>query len=280
MQSKSRSGRKGLEGVRVGLLEARMSGELGELVRRHGGVPRCVPSVREAPVDCAAQVASFLDGLNDGTPAVVVFMTGAGVVALFREAENQGRLSSLQRSLRLATLVCRGPKPTAAIRKQGLSPALDVGEPFTSTELLQAMTSLTLDRTRVTIVHYGERSDALSDELRTRGAFVQDLVLYEWLLPEDPGPLQQFVRDTLGRQFDAVVFTSQIQCRHLFRVAAGIGLAAQLKEALNGEVVVAVIGPVCRATVEAFGVAQCIEPGHPKMGPLVASLADHFGGRA
>ena len=36
-----------LNGTRVALLESRMSGELADLVRRHGGEPRCVPAVRE-----------------------------------------------------------------------------------------------------------------------------------------------------------------------------------------------------------------------------------------
>ena len=39
-----------LRGARVALLEARMRGELAELVERSGGRPYCVPAVREAPL--------------------------------------------------------------------------------------------------------------------------------------------------------------------------------------------------------------------------------------
>jgi uroporphyrinogen-III synthase len=52
-QSKS----DGLGGVRVALLEARMSGEMAELVRRYGGTVRSAPAVSEAPIDCTAVVA-------------------------------------------------------------------------------------------------------------------------------------------------------------------------------------------------------------------------------
>ena len=40
-----------LGGARIGLLEARLSSELAELVRREGGEPVCAPSVTEAQVD-------------------------------------------------------------------------------------------------------------------------------------------------------------------------------------------------------------------------------------
>jgi hypothetical protein len=45
-----------LAGARIGLLEARLSSELAELVRREGGEPVCAPSVREAQVDVTALV--------------------------------------------------------------------------------------------------------------------------------------------------------------------------------------------------------------------------------
>ena len=42
-----------LDGARIGLLEARLSSELAELVRREGGEPLCAPAVSEAPLDVA-----------------------------------------------------------------------------------------------------------------------------------------------------------------------------------------------------------------------------------
>src|SRR5262245_21931290 len=50
-----------LKGVRVALLEARMSGEIADLVTRYGGRPYSVPAVREAPLAASEHVMAFLD---------------------------------------------------------------------------------------------------------------------------------------------------------------------------------------------------------------------------
>ena len=98
-----------------------MGSELAELVRRYGGVVRAAPAVREAPLDCADVVAAFLTRLQTPARRVHVFLTGAGATALFEEAERQERLPFIIESLQEGTIVCRGPKPTAALKRYGVN---------------------------------------------------------------------------------------------------------------------------------------------------------------
>ena len=77
-----------------------------------------------------------------------------------------------------------------------------------------------LEDTHVAVVHYGERNEFLVQKLQARGAHIEELTLYTWLLPEDTTPLRALVRDIIEKRVDAVVFTSQIQARHLFLIAA------------------------------------------------------------
>ena len=93
-----------------------MGSELAELVRRYGGVVRSAPAVREAPLDCADVVGEFLTRLRTPARRVHVFLTGAGATALLQEAERQGRLPFAHRVAEGGTIVCRGPKPTAALQ--------------------------------------------------------------------------------------------------------------------------------------------------------------------
>lgn len=266
----------GLEGINVGLLEARMGGALAELVRRQSGVPHCAPALREARLDCAGLVASFLDDLEKGPRRVIVFLTAGGATALLQEAENQTRLASLTRALDENLVVCRGPKPTAVMARHKITPALTVAQPYTSRELLLALDQLDLRETDVTVVHYGERSRSLSDALTERRARLHELCLYEWRMPENLEPLQRMVRHLIDGRMDALMFTSQIQCRHLFQVASDMNLAEPLRSTLKSNVVVGVIGPVCRAALEEFGLTAQVEPEQPKMAALVAALAQHF----
>jgi uroporphyrinogen-III synthase len=151
-----------------------------------------------------------------------------------------------------------------------------VPSPYTSDDVLAQLASMPLEGVEVTLVHYGERNARLADAIAARGAALRDLCVYEWHLPEDLSPLQALVRDILSHQFDAVMFTSQIQGRHLVAVADAMQLRNSLVDALNKDVVVAAMGPVCKAGLEELGVAPHVVPLVPKMAPLVSALAEHF----
>ncbi len=262
--------------MRVALLEARMGSELAELVRRYGGAVRSAPAVREAVLDCSVVVADFLNRLLTPARRVHVFLTGAGATVLLQEAERQGGLPLVIEALKSGTVVCRGPKPAAALKKYGINANLSAASPYTSSELLEGMAGLDLVNAEVTVVHYGERSDALAHAIRQRGAVLNELCVYEWRLPDDIGPLQEIARDLVKPEFDAVIFTSQVQWKHLHRVASGLGLADAVIQALNTNVIVAAVGPVCSTALVEAGVRPRVVPNNPKMGPLVAALAHYF----
>jgi uroporphyrinogen-III synthase len=95
-------------------------------------------------------------------------------------------------------------------------------------------------------------------------------------LPEDTSKLRSLVEDIIAQRIDAVVFTSQIQVRHLFLIAGELGQAERLAEALNTKTVVASIGPTCTGVLQDYGVTPHVIPEHPKMGYLVKALADYF----
>ena len=264
-----------VRGARVGLFESRLSGELGELVRRLGGTPVLAPSVREVPNQ--EESTRFVDELVSGRFEVVILLTGAATSAVLREAERSGRLDLALDALRRATLACRGPKPTAVARRYGLDVGIIPQRPYTTTELLVAMDAAGVDVAgrEIALAHYGERNVAFSDELRRRGAHLWDVCPYEWALPEDTGPLRALAGD-LAAQVDAVAFTSQIQVRNLFTVAAEMGATDRLVAALNTDVIVASIGPVCANALKQVGVTPDVQPAEPKMGPLLMALADYI----
>ena len=253
-----------------------MPREMAGLVERLGGRPYSVPALRESPIPDVATLEPFLNALSVGCFSLVVFLTGAGVTALLREAERLERLEETIDGLRRAPIACRGPKPAAVLRRHDLPVRVSAAEPYTTAELLAALTDLDLAGARVAIVHYGERNHAIANALAARGADLDELCLYEWLLPEDLGPLHTLVGELIDGAVDAIAFTSQIQCRHLFHVAAATGRSADLTSALNTRTIVASIGPVCDAALRTFGVVARVQPAHPKMGALISALAGHI----
>jgi uroporphyrinogen-III synthase len=262
-----------LGGATVAVLETRMSRELSELIRRLGGVPYVAPAVREVPH--FENIPPFLDALTAGQFSIVIFQTGVGVNVLLREAERLGRLDETLAALRTTTVACRGPKPTAVLKRNVVPVHLKAAEPYTTTELLDAFSSLQIDGLRVGLIHYGEVNHVLADALRQRGARLDEYVLYEWRLPEDFTPLTALVRDLINQQVDVIAFTSQVQCRHLFDVARADGRGEDLARALSEHTIVGAVGPVCAAALRAHHVIPDVLPAHPTMGALIAALADY-----
>ncbi len=268
-----------LKGARVALLEARMTGEMADLVRRYEGNPYSVPAVREVALEGGEQIETFIDALTHKKLNIVVFFTGVGVNVLLREAERLSQLPTVLAALRELTVICRGPKPAAVLRRNEIPIAASAIEPYTTNELLEAIAPFDVHNVNVGVVHYGERNEFLTEELRKRGAILTEVCLYEWLLPEDIGGLQELIREILAGHVDAIVFTSQIQARHLFLIAQDMGLADELKQVMNNRCIVASVGPTCTAVLQQLGVTPHVEPEHPKMGHLMKSLAHYYSGR-
>ena len=266
-----------LHGLRVALLEAHLTDEAAAHVRRFGGVPYCVPAIRE--VRHLERVGLFIDRLSADRVHVVMFLTGVGATALLDEASRLGRLEETLAGLRRTTVACRGPKPVAVLRRHDVPTTVAAAEPYTSRQLFDALSTTALDGQDVALVRDGERNStlagALANALAARGARVEELWLYEWAMPYDLEPLNALVRELIAGRVDAIAFTNSIQGRHLFRAATDLGLAADLVNALNGDVLVAAVGPVCAESLQASGVTPNIIPARPTMESMIGALADY-----
>jgi uroporphyrinogen-III synthase len=265
-----------LEGARVALFESRMANELAALVERHGGRAHAVPAVREVSMS-AEHSAHVIRALTEHAFDVAVLLTGAGVVRLFEHAAEGGQADDVFEGLRRAISVCRGPKPAAALRARGITPDVLVPSPHTTNELLATLEETEVRGKRVLVTHAGEIVAEPASSLAARGADVTELQTYRWnLSPEDAERLRAFVDQLADGVVDAVAFTTQVQVRHLFRVAEEMGAEARLRDALGARVVVAAVGPTCAETLRTYGVVPDVEPVHPKMGHMVVALARYW----
>jgi uroporphyrinogen-III synthase len=258
-------------GARVALLESRLADETAALVRRLGGDPISAPAVLEVEIDADPQVDAFIDRLASAPDAIVVFLTGAAVTRVFAAAERLGRASALQHALGQARLVARGPKPTGALARRGLMHVHPVAEPFTTVDVIAALHDLPTDQRSATIVHYGERNEAIVNALQGRGLHVSELTVYEWRLPADVAPLSTAIDALIAGEIPVIAFTSQIHVRHMLEVAGS--RRAALVHALNSRVLVGAVGPTCAAACTDAGMHDVITPDHPKLYPLLQSLA-------
>ena len=268
--------RERLNGQRIALFESRLAAELSDLVRRSGGVPVCVPAVRERRAPATLEVGSLLVELQGERDCVFAFSTGVGATALFEEARALGRGAELRDAISRGVTVCRGPKPVAALHREGVTATVRARSPFTTAEFAEALAGVEVRDRMTVLVHYGERNQPLADALLARGAWLRELTLYQWELPEDTGRLEGVVEELARGEFAAAAFTTQIQGRNLLAVADGIGRRADLLGALRDRVVVAAVGPTCARVLGELGIPPQVVPETPKMAAMLSALVDRL----
>lgn len=263
----------GLENFKIVSFESRRAHEMAELLRRYSGDPIIAPSMREIPLSQNSAALEFVRFLEAGKIDIVILLTGVGTRTLVEAVAGEYPREKLAAALARVTLVARGPKPVAALKELGLQPTLSIPEPNTWREILSQLDAKApVQGRRVAVQEYGISNAELIRGLESRGADVLRVTVYRWGLPEDTGPLRAALKGLLNGEIDIALFTNATQVDHLFRIATEEKRDQSLREAFN-RVLVGSIGPVCTEALEHFGLKADIEPDHPKMGHLVATVA-------
>ena len=214
----------------------------------------------------------FVDRLQAGEFDLVVCMTGAGLAFLRDLALTASVIERLAAGLRSATIVSRGPKPLAILRELGAKADIVVPEPNTWKEVVQAVAARS--ERRIAVQEYGRPNPEMTAALEALDARVTPFAIYRWDLPENLGPLREAARRLAARDVDVVLFTSSIQLDHLLRIAAEQGIETGVRTSLAQHAVLASVGPIMTASLEAAGLAVDIVPMHPKMAALVKAAAE------
>jgi len=245
------------------------------LIERHGAVATIVPSMREVPLDSNPEVFAFAESLLAGRVDVLVFLTGVGATTLLEVVETRCARETFLDALRRVTIAVRGPKPVAVLRGWDVPIAIRAAEPNTWRELVSALdTAGAVAGKRIAVQEYGRPNTQLYEELRRRGAAVEPVSVYRWMLPEDLGPLRAAIRDTLDGRFDVLLFTSAHQLDCVLEVAEASGVKEAWLAAAARCCVIGSIGPTASETIRESGLPVDVEASPTRMGHLVRAALE------
>jgi uroporphyrinogen-III synthase len=253
----------------VAFLEGRRETELADLIQRHNGIPLAAPCLREVHTPDSPTLQASIERVLATDVSVFAFLTGVGTATVFQAAVHMEREADLQRRLDRATVVVRGPKPAAVLRRLGVRIDLTAPSPNTTAEVLSVLEPMDVCGKNVVVQLYGEPNPKLSQSLVARGARVLELAPYVWDRPVDPRPVLRLLDALDLRQVDALLITSQAQVDNLYAVAAEAGRAPALDR-----VAIGAQGPVAEAALERHGLRAAFTPAHAHMGALVLAAAD------
>jgi uroporphyrinogen-III synthase len=133
-----------------------------------------------------------------------------------------------------------------------------------------------IGRARVALQLFDPDDNPSTEVLRAMAGELVEVPVYHWALPDDARPAEELVRATVAGRVDVITFTAQPAVHNLFRIAASVGLEAELRAALNGRVVAACVGPVCAAAATDEGVDNPQWPDPPRLPALVRQVTDRL----
>jgi uroporphyrinogen-III synthase len=262
------------DGLRVVSFESRMAREMTRLIEHYGGQPLVAPALREVPIQDNPAALRLGARLIDGQVDILILMTGIGTTTLFEILRSRHPMSSIMEGLKQTATVARGPKPVAALKTLGITPALTVPEPNTWVEVISTLDEYRpVKGLRVAVQEYGTSNPELLEALRQRGAEVFPVPIYRWALPEDTGPLKQVLGEIIAGNMQVMLVTNAAQIDHVMQLLEQEGTTAQFKEACK-KMVVASIGPTASERLRHYDLPIDFEPSHPKMGIMVKETSE------
>jgi uroporphyrinogen-III synthase len=248
-----------------------MGEQLAGLVEQRGGIAFHAPALAELPDLDAPSIERLVRSMESAPPKLAIFQTGVGTRALFETTDRLGVTPLLLRCLENAIVAVRGPKPTGALRARKVRIDRSAAEPFTTREILAAISDVDVSAARVVVQRHGSANAELDGALEARGATVVEIPTYRWSLPQDTQPLAELIARLERHEVDAAVFTNAEQVRNLFAIAERLGKTVALRDGLN-TTLVASIGPVASAALRREQVRIGVEAKPPKLGALLSSL--------
>jgi uroporphyrinogen-III synthase len=264
-----------LEGFAVGITADRRADEQADLLRRRGATVFHGPVIETLPLEPDGALRAATRAVLDEPPAYVVANTGIGVRGWFTAAETWGWDGELAAVLAAAKVVARGPKAAGALHAFGI----DVWWRAPDASLAE-VTARLLDEPvagcRIAFQRHGAADDRVGADLRTAGADVVEIPVYRWTLPETRDRPHALVDRVCSGDVDAVTFTSAPAVDNLFAIAADRGREDDVRAALNGRVVAAVVGPYCAAAARDRGLDAVVEPRAARLGSMVRSLTERL----
>lgn len=182
----------------------------------------------------------------------LIFTSPTAILSLFKHCKDlKDRLNP---DCRIAVI---GPRTGNYLKEKGLQADL-IPTDYTAEGLLELFEDIDISNKNIGLPRTLAARDVLPDGLKSRGAHVFLVEAYKSELPQDPRRVNQLIESIQDRELDAVTFTSTLTVRNLFEIVEDEDKEELLEPLMNGDVLVAAIGPVTAKALEKYGIPTII----------------------
>jgi Uroporphyrinogen-III synthase len=249
--------------------------EAGELIRAKGGVPYYIPAIEIKGLSNPEPMKKFIAELSAGKVDYVIVMSTNGVKYLFSAADEVKQTLQLREGLKRSCVIAVGPKTAEAMKEYNVHVDM-VPAKYSSEGLLEALKDVDIKGKVIRIPRTSNATPTLTDQLKARGADVEEIYVYESGLPIDEQLKTKFYQDLTGGHIDAVLFGSGLSAKNIFKMLTEKAPIEQLCNTLAEKVTVVAIGPTTAEALNELKVKVDVIPADYLFDKALDALAAYW----
>lgn len=263
--------KKPLSGIRILVTRAKEQGsQFSSLLSKKGAEVLELPVISFEPPSNPGLLNQAI--YNLGKYDWIIFTSVNGVKAFWNTLNNNR--ATFPSELRVAAI---GPATKRSIEERGVSVSLTPSNLFQAEGLLETFTNAA--GAKILIPRAEEARRILTDELRLRGALVDEVPAYKTVLPS--GFNHDILKLLEQNLIDVVTFTASSTVKHFLTLLRREGLHPETLfkkniEGAAGSVVIACIGPITAREVEKQGFKVDFTASRSTIPDFAQGLADYF----
>jgi uroporphyrinogen-III synthase len=267
-----------LEGFVVGVTADRRADEQADLLVRRGAHVLHGPVIHTLPLGPDGDLRGATAQVIEHHPDYVIANTGIGVRGWVTAAAAWGWDETLTAALGTARVLARGPKAAGALHALGVEVWWRAPRESLSEVVDRLLAEPLVGRTVAFQLHGGDTPE-VTEAIRAAGARVIEIPVYRWRLPDERAAPYALIDRVCNGDVDAVTFTTGPAVENLLELGRERDLEVAVRDALNGRVLAAVIGPYCAAVARHFGLDDIVEPVAARLGSMVRTLTEQLSGQ-
>lgn len=242
------------------------SREAVQIINDHGGEALVAPTL-ELQVTSSQSLIKLCE--MAGELDWLIFTSPTSVLSIFKHCSNLK--NKLNPECNIAVI---GPRTGDYLSEYGLKADI-IPYDYTAEGLLEVFKNINIQDKLIGIPRTLSARNVLPRGLKEMGADVFLAEAYRSGLPKDKQRVNQLIQSVINRDVDAVMFTSSLTAKNLFEMINEDDLDDFMEPLKNGEVLVAVIGPVTGKILDEKGI-PIIVPDEYTVKDMLEKLSNEF----
>ncbi len=249
--------------------------ETARLIKKYGGKPYSIPTIEIKGTSDLLSIKKFITELGKGKVDYVIFMSPNGIRYLLSSAETLGMEAQLKEHLTKTLTMTVGPKTAQELKTHNIPVSL-VPAKYSSEGIMECLRQLDVSGKSIYIPRTSSATPSLTNKLREMDAKVQEIYVYESLLPVDPKLTVKFLQDLIAGKIHAIIFSSSLGVKNFFQMLRKLVLREKLLELMNSKLTIIAIGPVTADTLVKMGLKVDVMPEKYLFEEAVIALAHYW----